>query len=316
MRTKIAVLRVNANPGPTGIKMDNHLLQIIKETTGYIEQNLLEPLNLDSISENVNISKFHLLRIWKGATSTGLMEYVRRRRLAQSLGDLINHRNSIEFISSKYSFGCDRTYNRAFKEEYGITPSKWRMNPTSLNILDRFNADFMNAAGDGLIFFRSITVLPAFTIAGLEYVINKEENIREQTANRYGVDFFYNGRPRVINPINKDVYIGYTTVPREACDYTYYQPSIQTDINSIIPPDMTVKHIKTHKYGVFTYMGLHRPEEISSRNLASIWRYVFEVWMPTVQFDVEEQFHFERVNYARCNKQYCECDLYYPISVL
>lgn len=94
--------------------MDNYLLGIIKATTDYIENHLLEPLHLDNISENVNLSKFHLLRIWKGATATGLMEYVRRRRIARSLSDLLNHRNSIEFISSKYGFGCERSYIRVF----------------------------------------------------------------------------------------------------------------------------------------------------------------------------------------------------------
>ena len=48
--------------------MDNYILKIIKDTTEYIEQNILEPLNLDYISGHVNLSKFHLLRIWKGAT--------------------------------------------------------------------------------------------------------------------------------------------------------------------------------------------------------------------------------------------------------
>lgn len=122
-----------------------------------MEGNLLGDLNLDNISENVNVSKFHLLRIWKGATSTGLMEYVRRRRIALSLGDLLNSHASIEFISSKYSFGCERTYNRAFKEEFNMTPAKWRRSPCLLKILDRFNADFMNCAGEGLVFLRSIS---------------------------------------------------------------------------------------------------------------------------------------------------------------
>ena len=79
--------------------MDNNLLAIIKNTTEYIENHILEDINLDTISENVNISKFHLLRIWKGATSTGLMEYVRRRRIALSLGDLINEKSSTIRIS-------------------------------------------------------------------------------------------------------------------------------------------------------------------------------------------------------------------------
>ena len=296
--------------------MDNYLLSIIKETTHYIEDNLLEPLSLDSISENVNISKFHLLRIWKGATSTGLMEYVRRRRIASSLGDLIHDRNTIDFISSKYSFGCERTYNRVFKEEYKVTPSKWRKNPTPLNILDRFNADFLNCAGEGIVFLRSVTVLPPFSIAGLEYTVSTEENMINQVSNKYGVDFFRSCRKRVMNPVDQDVYIGFTSIPKVYNGYTFYQPSVKINESSIVPSDMKVKHIPPHKYGVFTYMGPHSPEEISSKTLGKIWEHVFTKWMPTVQFDLKENFSFEHINYARCNKHYCECDLYYPISTL
>lgn len=296
--------------------MDNYLLDIIKDTTEYIEANLLAPLNLDNISENVNISKFHLLRIWKGATSTGLMEYVRRRRIAVSIGDLLNDRHSIDFISSKYSFGSERTYNRVFKDEYNTTPAKWRRNPCPLKILDKFNADFMNCAGEGLVFFRSITVLPNFSIAGHEYAVDIEENMKYQTSNKLGVEFFYNDRTRVINTIEKDVYIGFTTIPDEPAKYTFYQPSIQVNEYSIIPSDMQKKLVNAHKYGVFTYMGPHRPEAISSKTLKDIWTYIAKTWMPTVQFDLDMNFHFERINYAKCNKQYCECDLYYPISTL
>lgn len=306
--------------------MDNYLLSIIKETTNYIEDNLLEELNLDNISENVNISKFHLLRIWKGATATGLMEYVRRRRIACSLKDLISEKNSIEFISSKYSFGCGHTYNRLFKEEFGTTPAKWRRNPTPLEILDRFNADFMSKTGEGLLFFRSITILPGFSIAGPEYVIYKEDNQLNQTANRYGIDFFYHHRPLIANPVNKDIYIGFTTIPAESDTFTdipieyssfsYYQPSLMIDHSSILPPGMKIKHVKPHKYGVFKYMGPHCPEEISSKTLKDIWNYVFGTWMPTIEFHLEEKFHFEYIDYSRCNKHYCECELYYPISEL
>jgi AraC family transcriptional regulator len=296
--------------------LDNYLLKIIKDTTEYIEDNILESLNLDCISDNVNISKFHLLRMWKGATSTGLMEYVRRRRLALSLTDLLNRKNSIEYISSKYSFGCERTYNRSFKDEYGITPAKWRKSPCPLSILDRFNADFMNCAGNGLMFFKSIVILPSFTIAGPEYFVGINDNIKNMTANKLAVDFFYNLRPKVINPVEKDVYIGFTKLSGSPDGYTLYQPAVKIDQNSIIPSGMKARRINAHKYGVFTYMGPHRPEDISSGTLSHIWQYVFEKWMPTVRFELDETFHFELVNYAKCNKHYCECDLYYPISKL
>lgn len=250
--------------------MDNYLLQIIRDTTEYIEQNIQEPLSLDSISENVNLSKFHLLRIWKGATGTGLMEYVRRRRIALSLGDLLQKKNSIAYIASRYSFGCERSYNRVFSEEFGISPGKWRKNPCPLNILDRFNADFMNCAGEGLVFLKSITVLPAFSIAGYEHVIYADAGKNPRTANEYGVEFFYHNRKRIINPVDKDIYIGFTFVPEKNDGSTLYMPSLRIDHNSIIPPDMTVRRVEAHKYGVFTYMGPHAPEELSAEKLVKI----------------------------------------------
>lgn len=296
--------------------MENHLLAVIKDTTDFIEDNILESLTLDDIAENVNFSKFHLLRIWKGATATGIMEYVRRRRIALSLGDLLNNRNNIQFIASRYSFGCERTFNRAFKDEFGVTPAKWRRNPSPLEILDRFNADFLSCAGESLIFCKSARVLPLLTLAGLEYQVDIEENQRLGIANRLGVDFFYNHRKRIANPVQKDIFIGLTTIPDPPQSCNIYQPSIQVNEYSIIPPDMKVKTIKPHKYGVFTYMGLHNPEGINPERLADIWMHVHEIWMPTVKFELTEAFRFEYINYAKCNKHYCECDLYFPVSRL
>lgn len=296
--------------------MEHYLLKILKDAIDYIEGHLYDELTLDAISQNVNMSKFHLLRIWKGATGTGLMEYVRRRRIAASLANLLSTPDTIDFIADKHGFDSERSFNRVFKEEFNTTPAKWRKNPVALDILDRFNADFMHRAGEGLIFMKSVKVLPAFSIAGITYEVNIKDNMRNQTANRLGVEFFYQHRPKVLNPVGKDVYYGYTTVPNGDLPYTYYQPSVQVDASSIIPPGMTVKRIPAHKYGVFTYMGLHRPEEISSKNLKELWDFIHTKWMPTVEFRLKENFQFEYINYARCNKQYCECDLYFPIEVL
>ncbi|MEO3944065.1 helix-turn-helix domain-containing protein [Gorillibacterium sp. CAU 1737] len=296
--------------------MDQQLLTTINDTTSFIEDHLLEELNLDRIAEQVNLSKFHLLRIWKGATATGLMEYVRRRRIAESLGDLIEGRSSIDYVAAKYAFGCERTYIRAFQDEFRTTPSKWRRNPIPLKILDRFNADFLHLAGDGLIFNRSITVRPSFSFAGRETEVDVEDNLHHHTANKLGIEFFYRDRPRIINPVAKDVYIGYTEIPEPFRGSTLYQPSTQINSASIIPPDLKARRLPAYKYGVFTYMGNHRPEEITARSLQGIWTYVSKVWLPTVERKLSISFHFEWIDYAKCSREYCECDLYYPISLL
>lgn len=296
--------------------MERHLLDTICQTTDYIEKNLQEPMTLDGIARQVNLSKYHLLRIWKGATSTGLMEYVRRRRIACSLGDLLQRRITLEGIASKYAFGSARSYNRLFKEEYGLTPAKWRRQPSELPVFDRFNAEFLHRAGEGIVFYRSTFVLPAFSIAGLEHPIDAADNAANQRANLLGNAFFSQHSQRIINPQTNYVYIGFTSVPTPYTGTSFYQPSLLTSPDSSVPPDMKVKHIKPHKYGVFTYMGAHRPEEISSATLGEIWHQVFEIWMPTVQTNLKETFSFERIDYARCSSDYCECDLFYPITAL
>lgn len=295
--------------------MEHSLLQILKDTTDYIECQLYDELTLDSISSHVNVSKFHLLRIWKGASGTGLMEYVRRRRIASSLADLLNPRLSIDYIANTHAFGSERAYNRVFKDEFGVTPARWRRKPAALDILDRFNADFMQRAGEGLVFMKSITVLPAISLAGIPGKLSHETGRCKQTACRMDVEFFYQHRPRVLNPVGKDVYYGFTAFS-QSFPHALYQPSIQVDAASIIPPDMAVRRIPAHKYGVFTYLGLHRPEELTSENLQGLLDFVHESWAPTLPMRIEETFRFEMINFARCSKQYCECDMYFPMEKL
>jgi AraC family transcriptional regulator len=298
------------------ILLENYLFHILEDTTGYIESHLFDELTLDSISAHVNLSKFHLLRIWKGATGTGLMEYVRRRRIASSLTDLLNLRRSIDALAAEFGFGSERTFNRVFKEEFNTTPARWRRHPVAFNILDRFNADFMHHAGEGLVFLKNVRVQPAFNLAGIQYEVDVQDDQQNQTANRLAVEFFYQQRPKVVNPVAKDVYYGYSAFSHPGATRMHYQPSIQVDAGSIIPPGMTVKRVPPHKYGVFTYMGLHRPEEISSRHLQGLLDFVENQWMPTVEFRLQENFRLELIDYARCSKQYCECDLYFPIERL
>lgn len=294
--------------------MDNYLLAVIKQTTGYIEARLLEELNLDRISENINISKFHLLRIWKGATSTGIMEYVRRRRLALSLGDLLNTQHTVEFIADRCLFGSERAYSRAFKEEFGVTPAKWRRDPVRLDILDRFNADFINLAGEGIIFYRSVSVVPALKLAGFEYRISRGIYDSDFDPGIIGSGFFRNESPGIINPVNGNVYYGLTE--NLSGSEAVYMPSVRIGEDSVIPEGMIIKCLASYKYGVFTYMGSHSPEELSAERLTGLRDFIERKWIPTISQRTGINFSFEYIDYSKCSRQYCQCDLYYPISGL
>lgn len=290
--------------------MESHLLEIIERTTSYLEARVRDSVYLDEVSRNVNVSKFHLLRVWKGATSTGLMEYVRRRRLALSLAELLGSSHTIDFISSLYSFGSERAYNRAFKEEFGMTPTRWRRDPCPLDIQERFNLRYLQRSGAGLLGIQATRALPAFLLAGKE--IRSDEDV--PTPIRGGLAFFYEQRKKILNPIQRDVYFGLMDAPEGGT--RSYLASLQVGPDSIIPPGFPTLSIRPFSYAVIRYMGSHDPRDIDPLQLDALWNHARRTWSPAARSGTDARFSFERIDFARCSRQYCECDLYYPIHGL
>jgi len=57
----------------------------LERVVNLVERSLSEPLALDELSAEAGLSKFHLHRVFRALTGYPLAEYVRRRRLSQSL---------------------------------------------------------------------------------------------------------------------------------------------------------------------------------------------------------------------------------------
>ena len=290
--------------------MDSHLLEIIERTTSYLEARLREPVSLDDVSRSVGVSKFHLLRIWKGATSTGIMEYVRRRRLALSLSELLGRSHTIEFIAWECAFGSERAYNRAFREEFGVTPARWRRYPLPLAVLERFNPRYLGRSGEALLGIQAARALPAFSAAGLEI----PRAVDDPVPIRRGLDYFYERRRTIVDAVQRDVYLGISHAGGQ--ETRAYHPSIQVGPDSIVPPGLTVLAIGPRSYAVFRYMGPHDPRDLDPATLAALWKQVFRIWPPEARPGPEAEWCFERIDFAQCSRRYCVCDLYCPIRRL
>jgi AraC family transcriptional regulator len=281
----------------------------------YIEENLANEISLDKISTHVNISKFHLNRLFHSMVGTPLMSYVKKRKLSSSLSKLLNTGLKISDIAHDYGFSYEQSYIRSFINTFGISPNRFRKEKPIMNIQDKINLEYINAVGDeGLALAPQIVIIPEFYITGIRYKINKKEDRLHHEANKKGNEFFDNCIPLIENVINPDIYIGLVEYVDEIADYTFYTPSVQVSSPGRLPQDMIYKKIQTNKYAVFKYVGLHNIRHTNINNLTDTIGYIYKNWFAKSGYYRSDLYHFERIDEKYSKQDYCELQICVPVS--
>ncbi|MGP4040928.1 helix-turn-helix transcriptional regulator [Gracilibacillus sp. D59] len=104
--------------------MDHY--KVIEHALVNIEDNIQEPLSLESIAKTFNMSKYYFHRLFSAMMGCSLNNYILSRRLNASL-QLIQHENlSLTDIAYQLNFGTQSSFTRAFKRQYGVAPSSLR----------------------------------------------------------------------------------------------------------------------------------------------------------------------------------------------
>ncbi|HOO28772.1 MAG TPA: helix-turn-helix transcriptional regulator, partial [Lachnospiraceae bacterium] len=165
----------------------NH--KLIENAVIFIENNLKNNLSLDELSMQLCISKYHLHRIFRSITGIPLMTYVRKRRLSDSLTALRDEKLKIIDIACEYQFEYVQSYERAFRQLFGITPLFFRKNHCELQIYPRFDTSLLQNTADGIVIPPFYVTKPKFYLAGIKTLIYHQENYASGTANSNALNF-------------------------------------------------------------------------------------------------------------------------------
>jgi AraC family transcriptional regulator len=98
----------------------------IQETLKYIEKNISEPLDINSLAEKVYLSSYYFQRLFSRLVDRPIADYQKQRRLAHSLKPLHAGSERILDIALNIGFQNHETFTRAFKASFGITPEEYR----------------------------------------------------------------------------------------------------------------------------------------------------------------------------------------------
>lgn len=99
---------------------------VVQKIIDYIEKNLEEDLNLDTISKDIGYSKFYLNRVFTEYTGITIHRYLQNRRLAVAAEKLAGSDKPILQIAYEAGYDSQQSFSYAFKRVYLYSPKKYR----------------------------------------------------------------------------------------------------------------------------------------------------------------------------------------------
>lgn len=114
---------------------DRHVLMIID----YIEHHLSQKIQLEDIANAIGYSKYHLHRVFSGATGISIHDYVLRRQLTEAAKLLVFSNKSIIEISLIAGYESQQAFTLVFKQFYKKTPNEYRNDEEFYPLQLKFN---------------------------------------------------------------------------------------------------------------------------------------------------------------------------------
>ncbi|SMP60221.1 AraC family transcriptional regulator [Anoxynatronum buryatiense] len=147
---------------------------LVEDSLSYIEENLDKPLDLESVSNKLNVSRFYFHRIFSAVMGTSLNHYILSRRLNASLQMILKENDSLTDIAYALGFGTQASFTRAFKRYYGYPPSHARLKSISFQPMDIpqiIRRPFKNLNGTLITEF-NIAAFEGISLLGLAFEID------------------------------------------------------------------------------------------------------------------------------------------------
>ena len=99
---------------------------IIYKITAYINQNYMKKISLDTLANEVYLSKSYISKIFKEEMQISLSEYIKKVRIEKSKALLLDSSLSLVEIANLVGFEDQSYFTKIFKTNTGVSPGKFR----------------------------------------------------------------------------------------------------------------------------------------------------------------------------------------------
>ena len=294
--------------------MEKGQFSTITGLVNLIEDNIKNNIDLELVADKVGLSKFHLERVFKSVAGKPLIAYVRERKLSESARDLLKTNLRVIDIASEYRYEQEQSYIRAFRQMFNITPCQFRKQRKELPIATKLDMNILRDVGQGLIVKPRMCLKSEFYLQGMVEEVVHSVNYEESICTTNAIEWKNKYLSTVLNSINDNIYYGFV-IYKEHSEYSnYYATCVEIKERTNVREPMVQYTIPMHEYAVFRYIGFHSPYEITYKTLCEIYN-ATDLWIEKSSYRQAAQYHFEKVDLSISSDEYCELDIYFPMTM-
>ena len=238
----------------------------MQRAINYIENHLIDELNINDIAATAYLSPFHFQRIFHAICGVTVGEYIRQRRLSIAAGELMSTKAKVIDIALKYGYDSPDSFSRAFSKFHGVSPSTLRKGERVLQTFTPIK--IKSYSGETSKMDYRIVEKAAFTVVGFGKRFAGETAYTEIP--KFWDEHYENGRGKVIEGMFGVCLDG-------DCEGFEYLIADMYHPWKDIPDGCITKTIDAATWAVFPWSG-QCPEALQTVNTA-IW----SEWLPNSQ---------------------------------
>lgn len=246
-------------------------LKKLGKAIDYIEDNLDKEISYDEAARIACCSPYYFQRVFSYVSGVSLAEYIRRRKMTQAAFELQRADSRVIDVALKYGYSSPTSFNRAFQNVHGITPTAAKLGGNVLQAYPSIQFKIEITGGSAMAY--RIVKKPPLRIVGIRIPLTSdmEDNLRIVPefwkASLQGKQFLEicrlsNGEPRGILGIS---------VYRNPKEIYYY---IGVAANSPAPAGMYGFEIPAATWVIFDNNGRFKED------VQSVFKRFYMEWLP------------------------------------
>lgn len=287
-------------------------LQLIEKVLYYIDEHICEELTYERLAEVFGYSSFHFHKIFSSVTKLSITEYIRKRRLTMAHRLLCETTETVADICYKVGFNSIQTFNRAFKDTFGMQPLVARERQEK--ITNRSIKEIITG------YLKQVNVEGAFSIEPRfeereEFVIAGYRRHTRDGFHVIGASWFeLKSNMDAVERKNEHTMYGFEDYSEEFCSEPlsfYYMAGVEVSQDTHLSEGMYRKVVPKAKYAVFTVNGNNANGEIGKA-----FQYIYHVWLPNSEYCIDENVLFDFEYYDErwdCQFGAAQMDIYVPV---